>query len=150
MIPPFDSATGNLPPGVYEATWEECLARYGYTPYRRSLLAGFKTALDALQLAGCTRAYIDGSFVTEKEEPEDFDACWETGGIDFPELAHLAPELFDFTDRRAAQKAKYGGELFPATVPAEPGGAVFLDYFQRDQHTGQPKGIIAIDLGGLP
>ena len=26
--------------------------------------------------------YVDGSFVTEKETPGDFDACWEMDGID--------------------------------------------------------------------
>jgi hypothetical protein len=29
-------------------------------------------------------------------------------------------------------------------------GTTFLDYFQHDRDTGQPKGIIAIDLGALP
>ena len=41
------------------------------------------------------------------------------------------------------------GEFFPADWSVQPDGTTFLDYFQRDR-TGQPKGIIAIDLGGLP
>ncbi|HEX7290568.1 MAG TPA: hypothetical protein VF250_05495 [Conexibacter sp.] len=61
----------------------------------------------------------------------------------------LDRELTDFSNRRAAQKARYGGELFPAETAAEPVGTTFLDYFQRDPDTGQPKGIIAIDLGDL-
>jgi hypothetical protein len=64
-------------------------------------------------------------------------------------LRSLDPELQDFSDERAAQKARYGGELFPADWAAHPDGMSFLDIFQSD-HTGQPKGIIAIDLGGLP
>lgn len=88
--------------------------------------------------------------MTTKEEPGDFDACWDTAGVDFPELLRFAPELLDFSARRAAQKAKYGGELFPAEALAEPGGTVFLDYVQRDRHTGRPKGIVAIDLEDLP
>jgi hypothetical protein len=43
-----------------------------------------------------------------------------------------------------------GGELFPVEATAEPSGTTFLDYFQRDRETGQPKGIIAIDFGGSP
>jgi hypothetical protein len=42
-----------------------------------------------------------------------------------------------------------GGELFPAASVAGPGGTAFLDFFQRDKTTGDPKGIIAIDLGGV-
>lgn len=147
MIPPFDPATGNLPPGIHEATWDEFLARYGYTPHRLALLAGLKAALDSLRAAGCRRAYIDGSFSTAKEEPGDFDGCWEVAGVD-PNL--LDPVLLSFANRRAAQKAKYGGELFPAEGSADPFGTRFLDFFQCDRDTGDPKGIVGIDLGGLP
>ena len=77
MIPPFDPVTGDLPPGVYDVTWDQVVGRYGYTPHRLVLLAGLKSALDTLRQAGCERAYIDGSFVTNKEVPNDFDACWE-------------------------------------------------------------------------
>ena len=143
-------ATGSLPPGVHTATWDEFVARYGYTPYRLTLLAGLKAALDALQLAGCRRAYIDGSFVTAKEAPGELDACWETAGVDFPKLARLAPELFNFTSRRAGQKARYGGELFPAEISRRAGSCRLSRFFQRDRHSGQPKGIVTIDLGDLP
>ena len=145
MIPPFDPV-GNLPPGVHEATWEEFVARFGTTPRRLGLLAGLKAALDALRAAGCRRAYIDGSFVTAKEEPGDFDGCWETDGVD-PAL--LDPVLVTFDPHRRAQKAKYGGELFFADAPADPAGTTFIDFFQRDR-SGHPKGIVALDLGALP
>ncbi|MDO8185965.1 hypothetical protein Q5424_05755 [Conexibacter sp. JD483] len=92
-------------------------------------------------------AYLDGSFVTSKEHPGDFDACWEVAGVD---ASRLDRELLDFSDLRAAQKQRYGGELFPAETAAEPAGTTFLDFFQRDRDSGQSKGIIAIDLGDLP
>jgi len=97
--------------------------------------------------AGCRRAYIDGGFVTTKERPADFDGCWEVDGVD---LARLDPVLMTFANRRAAQKRKYGGELFPADWPADAHGTSFLLFFQRDRATRRPKGIIAIDLGDLP
>lgn len=147
MIPPFDPSTGNLPPGIHLATWDEFVARYGYTPHHLTLLAGLKAALDALRVAGCFRAYIDGSFVTAKVAPGDFDACWERASVD---ATRLDPVLLTFSHRRAAQKAKFGGELFPADVPADTVGSRFVDYFQRDKATGAPKGIVALDLGGLP
>ncbi len=150
MIPAFDPATGNLPPGIHEATWDEVVARYGHTPHRLALLTGFKAALDALRIAGCPRVYLDGSFVGTTLAPGDYDACWDMSGVDLPRLALLAPVLFDFHAGRRAQKAHYGGELFPMDASADAAGTRFLDFFQRDKDTNQPKGIIAIDLGGLP
>ena len=146
MIPPFDPATGNLPPGVHDAGWTEIVARYGYTPHRLALLSGLKAGLDALRAAGCRRAYLDGSFVTNKISPRDFDVCWESAGVHVP-LLH--PALRTFANLRAAQKATFGGEFFPAEVAADAIGTYFLDYFQVDRN-GTPKGIIAIELGGLP
>jgi len=147
MIPPVDPATGNLPPGVHDSTWEDVVARYGYNAHRLRLLAGMFLALDALRSAGCRRAYIDGSFVGAKEEPADFDGCWELDGVD---LGELDPVLQTFADRRRAQKAKYGGELFPAEGEADLAGTRFVDFFRQDKVTGREKGIVAIDLGGLP
>ncbi len=146
MIPEFDPA-GNLPAGIHEATWNELAARYGTTTHRRRLLDGLRLALESLHGAGCRRAYINGSFVTAKDEPGDFDACWEAGGVD-SEL--LDAVLLDFSERRRAQKAKFGGELFPAEVPADPAGTRFLDYFQQDKTTGARKGIVALDLKDFP
>jgi hypothetical protein len=145
MVPAYDE-DGNLPPGIHEATWDEVAARFGSNPRRLKLLAGLKRALDSLRAAGCRRAYVNGSFVTTKEEPRDFDVCWEASGVD---ASALDPVLLDFSNRRAAQKAKYGGELFPAEAGADLAGTRFLDYFQQDQRTGKPKGIIALDLGDL-
>jgi hypothetical protein len=112
----------------------------------RELADGLLDALRSLKRAGCRTAYIDGSFVTAKGLPGDFDACWEIAGVD---ASRLGRELLDFRDGRAAQKARYGGELFLAETAAEPAGTTFIDYFQCDRDTGQPKGIIAIDLGVL-
>jgi hypothetical protein len=142
VIPSFDKH-GNLPPGIHPATWDEIVERYATNERREQLMDGLRAAIESLCTAGCARVYLDGSFVTEKELPGDFDACWESSAVD-PGL--LDPVLLDFSDRRAAQKAKYGGELFPAEAAAEPGGMRFVDYFQRDRVTGEAKGIIAIDL----
>jgi hypothetical protein len=145
VIPAFDDG-GNLPPGIHPASWDEIVIRYATNIRRRELLDGLLDALRSLKHAGCRTAYLDGSFVTTKELPGDFDACWESSGVDH---SRLDRELLDFDNRRAGQKARYGGELFPVERDADPAGTTFLDYFQRDRNTGQPKGIIAIDLGAL-
>ena len=144
MIPQFD-ADGLLPPGIHWATWDEVTATFGNTPWRRRLLEGLEMAFDSLRLAGCRTVYIDGSFVSSKEVPNDFDACWEEKGV-APEL--LDPVLLQFDGGRAAQKARYLGELFPASLGATVEGMSFLEFFQTDRETGGSKGIVAVDLGG--
>ena len=108
MLPDFNQ-TGVLPPGIHWANWDDLTQRYGRNPWRKSLLAGLKAALENLRDAGCRTAYIDGSFVTDKEYPNDYDACWEEAGVD-PYL--LDPALLIFDPGRETQKAKYPGELF--------------------------------------
>ena len=107
-------------------------------------MAGLKAAIVNLKNAGCRTVYVDGSFVTSKGIPGDFDACWEVEGVD---PYKLDPVLLTFENGRAAQKAKYLGEMFPAGYIADDDGSYFLEFFQMDKDTGEQKGIIAIDLG---
>lgn len=144
MIPPFNS-DGKLPPGIHTCTWEEFVAQFGTTPHRLNLIAGLKTAMEQLKHAGCQTVYVDGSFVTNKAVPGDFDACWEVNGVDMNKLKTAAPALLNFANKRAAQKAQYRGEFFPAGWPADITGTLFLDFFQKDRD-GNPKGIISIEL----
>lgn len=75
----------------------------------------------------------------------DYDAAWEPRGVD---PFRLDPVLLDFNNARAAMKAKYRGELFPASWPAA-AGILYRDFFQRDRN-GVPKGVVQINLGSLP
>ena len=145
MIPAFDK-DGNLPSGIHWATWNEVVGRFGGTAHRDRLLNGLLSAMRALGAAGCQTVFLDGSFVTSKQAPNDFDACWDIEGVD-PLL--LDPALLDFTGHRAAQKAKYLGELFPAQFKESGSGSPFFEFFQTDRHTGNRKGIVAIDLAAL-
>lgn len=142
MIPEFN-ADGLLPRGVHPATLEEVLERFGGNERREQLLNGLVEALRLLRAAGCRRVYVNGSFVTSKERPNDIDACWDIDGVD---ADALDPVFFDFAAGRAAQKARFGAEFFPAQVPEGLTGRVFLDFFQVDKQTGEPKGIIELRL----
>ena len=142
MIPPFDD-NGNLPPGIHEGTWTQIAERFGTSEHRRGLLNGLRAALDSLKAAGCKRAYIDGSLITTKDIPNDFDGCWEPDGV-IPE--NLDPVLLDFSAGRAAQKVKFLGEFFIADTSVLGIGRTFLEFFQNDKETGDAKGIIGIDL----
>jgi hypothetical protein len=143
MIPPFEPTTGKLPPGEHEATWEEVARRFGTTAQRQRLLPGLRTALDALARAGCRRVWLNGSFVTAKEAPQDFDLCWDRSGV---EPHRLDPVLLDLTGKRAAQHARFGGAVWPADFVVESGNTILTD-FQRDyRNDDRPKGIVVIDL----
>jgi hypothetical protein len=145
MIPAFDG-DGNLPPGIHVAAWKELEQRFASTAHRRALLRGLRHASTILLRAGCRRIYVDGSFVTAKRRPNDFDMAWEPAGVDIRKLLALEPVFRDFSNQRSAQKAKFRGEFFPSSFLADTVGNTFLEFFQIDRNTGNAKGIIAIDL----
>jgi hypothetical protein len=148
MIPSFQ-ADGNLPPGIHSAAWSEFEMRFGNDPHRQRLMYGLRQVLLKLASAGCATAYIDGSFVTEKAVPSDYDGAWELKNVDLRRLQAIEPFLFDFSNGREAQKRKYLGEMFPADFQELSSGRTFLNFFQQDKSTGDPKGLVAVDLTTL-
>ena len=113
MIPEW-LENGDLPPGVHFSQWAEVEDRLAFNPLRRRLFAGFREACDLLRRAGCRLVYLDGSFVTTKPLPGDFDACWDIQHVDEDALD---PVFWDFSQGRAAQKRRFLGEFFPAQLP---------------------------------
>lgn len=118
--------------------------RFGWNPRRRQLLDGLAEAIELLAAAGCQRVWLNGSFVTTKDEPGDFDACWDPAGVD---LDVLDPVLMDFSAGRAAQKARFGGELLP-NVTEGGSGLTFSEFFRNERDTGR-KGIIVLQIGEM-
>lgn len=145
MIPEFNSE-GLLPQGIYNCTWIEFLKRFGTNPHRLMLINGLKRAIFTLRLAGCQRIFIDGSFVTSKIIPNDYDACWDAVGVEF---IRLDPVLLDFSSGRTAMKTKYLGDWFPAQMQEGKSGIAFLDFFQKDKTSGDPKGIVMLETRGI-
>jgi hypothetical protein len=143
-VPPFE-ADGTLPPGIHSALWVEVANHLGSTARRRSLLRGLSSAITQLRFAGCRRIWLDGSFVTTKPEPGDYDACWDPGGVD---VKRLDPVFLDLTNGRRNQKIKYLGEWFPFNIVETASGKVFLDFFQQHPSGGPraSKGIVTLDL----
>jgi len=90
MIPEW-STNGDLPPGVHFATWRELEDRLSFNPRRHRMLAGFRQACEELRKAGCRLVYLDGSFVTRKEHPGDFDACWDVRNVEEDRLDGSTP-----------------------------------------------------------
>ena len=110
-----------------------------------SIAAGFREACKLLRKAGCRLVYLDGSFVTTKAHPGDFDACWDIQHVDDEALDRV---FWDFSQGRAAQKRRFLGEFFPAHLPEGATGRAFVEFFQVNKLTGEPKGILMIRLRG--
>ena len=144
MIPEWLS-NGDLPPGVHFATWMEIEDRLAFNQWRGQLLAGFRVACEELRKAGCRLVYLDGSFVTTKDHPGDFDACWDIQNVDDEKLD---PVFWDFSQGRVAQKRRFLGEFFPAQLPEGATGKAFVEFFQVNKLTGERKGIVAMRLRG--
>ncbi|WP_319502142.1 DUF6932 family protein [uncultured Draconibacterium sp.] len=140
---------GNLPPGIYEVTIDEIEKHYSFSPKRKELIRGLKKMLAALRDVGCENFYLDGSFITNKLEPGDYDACWDISvKIDWDKVKNMYPELMEFSPPREEQKKKYCGEAFLSQAPAgfDHGKKIpFIDFFQKDR-TGTSKGILLIKL----
>jgi hypothetical protein len=143
MIPDFQG--GALPPGVHQASWWEVEERLGWNARRQSLLVGLRSLLEELARAGCSRVWLDGSFVTDKSNPGDFDLVWDPEGVD---LSKLDQAVQDLDPPREAQQRKYRGDILPNVIERG-SGTPFLEFFQQDPVTGQVRGIIELQLEGF-
>lgn len=142
LVNPHSSPWAVLPAGIHAASLREIEDVFTSNAKRRRLFAGLRLACIALRDAGCKKLYVDGSFVTAKPIPGDYDICCDPADVD---PNRLDPVFLDFEEKRRNQKLKYGGEFFPFTWQVEP-GKTYFEYFQNDRFTGQPKGILSIDL----
>jgi hypothetical protein len=104
-IPEFNDL-GYLPPGVYETSWQEFMQRIVINPHRQRLATGLAAALRKLGIAGCRRVIIGGSFVTSKEQPNDFDGWYSDFGLDPNTLDPL------FVEKINDQQIAFAGRLF--------------------------------------
>ncbi|NTA18888.1 DUF6932 family protein [Agrobacterium tumefaciens] len=139
MIPAFDQMTGYLPPGEHHATWNEVAASFGWNAPRQRLLGGLRRAAISLREAGCTFFLLDGSFVTAKELPGDYDACCDYRGMN--------PLAIDpiFLSNGATMKAEFLGEIYPETRSSGSGIYSMREFFQTDRDD-VPKGVVILDL----
>ncbi len=92
MVPDYNE-DGYLPPGIHRATFEEITARFGQeSDIRQAQMESLHWLVDLARKAGVQRIIVDGSFVTEKLEPNDVD-CVLLIGADFPQDAAAEAEL---------------------------------------------------------
>ena len=139
-IPDFN-AEGRLPAGIHRATLKEVKGRFGGGSDRRQyLLERLYAAAKNMIEAGVPHIWIDGSFVTDKTEPNDIDGCWKVSAdIDY---AILDPV---FWGTRQELMDKYCLDFFQDHLIEAGSGEPFPVFFQTDR-LDNPRGIIFIDL----
>jgi uncharacterized protein DUF6932 len=126
MIPDFNDG-GYLPPGIHLATVDEIRARFGRdSELRQVQMESLVWMIELARRAGAERIVVNGSFVTDKLEPNDVDCVLligrhfpldETaesellGGITFVNLELVDEEAFNIltektfaTDRNSVPK----------------------------------------------
>lgn len=142
-IPAFKS-NGELPPGEHRASLLEVEEVFGTsTDRRKDLMIGLRSAIKNFELAGVNILWLDGSFITNKKDPNDIDGCWEYNfDVD---LNILDPVLLG---SRKEMKNKYGLDFFVANVIESDSGLPFPKFFQKNSN-GNIKGIIVMKLGGV-
>ncbi len=92
MIPTCND-DGYLPPGIHRASLEEVAARFGQeSELRQAQMESLRWLVDLAQRAGVERIVVNGSFVTDKLEPNDVD-CVLLIGPGFPRDSAAEMEL---------------------------------------------------------
>ncbi len=137
---------GNLMPGMFDGTLEEAKSIFCFNERRKWLFEGLELAVQDLKSIGCQRIYLDGSYVTKKLLPDDYDMCWDDNGINLVWVSQVCPSLTDAGRKMEKIKARYRGDVAPANNIADlKKGINFLGYFMEDRQ-GRDKGIVRISL----
>ena len=110
MIPEFNS-DGNLPEGIYKANIDELSTHFAEHSARRKWL--FEKLLNLISLVkstGCLeRLYLWGSFVSNKEFPNDIDLLLiMKEDFDLEQIDSEIKTIFDYTQA----KIKYSADVF--------------------------------------
>jgi len=84
---------GYLPPGIHPATLDQIAARFGReSELRQAQMDSLRWLVDLARRSGVRRIVVNGSFVTDKLEPNDVD-CVLLIGPDFPHDTAAEAEL---------------------------------------------------------
>jgi hypothetical protein len=139
------TAEGELPPGVYVATWQEFQARFCGSSPRRAWLAGRLRALVALAATNgrLRRLFIWGSLVTAKQSPKDLDLLLIMAeDFEVERLASPAQAVFD----SVRAKLLFESDVFWARSSIGPEMLdLWLDTYQTSR-SFRERGIVEMEL----
>lgn len=145
MTPEF-TEHGLLPPGIHETDFGELEEKMGWSRRRLELLEGLQSALELMAASGVRCVYLDGSFVTDKDRPNDIDGCYDLeASANAEELEAMAPIFPPSPANRAKAKELYGVDFFPAAATELGSGQPFLRFFQKDRQ-GRERGVLVLEI----
>jgi hypothetical protein len=138
---------GCLAEGIHEMSWDEVSKTFDFSLKRKELLAKLREVVVLLKAYGCTCLYLDGSIITDKLSPGDWDACYDAPIGLLNELRKQDPILFsNNAENKKKRKEKYGGDLFFAGLSVNPERMSFIEFFQQIRDSDEKKGIVKINL----
>lgn len=140
------SQAGELLPGIYRLSFSEFKERFGCSRRRERLLVGLEEVVTILTACGCRRLYVGGSMVTEKSNPSDFDAVFDTVAMDLGKLEDIdAAMLLRSKADLDTLKSRFLGSVEPLRhLPSL--GCSMLEVLQYDSRSGRQKGVVEIVL----
>jgi hypothetical protein len=139
---------GWLPEGHHACSWEEVVAKFGGHPgsQRERVLRGLLDWRDRARDKGVSGwLVLNGSFVSAKENPSDFDTIFvfDDEASELMENDVETKRLLDYSNCKSLGFDMLG---FSATLVREHPEWVPLDAFDRDKDTGKPKGVLEVVL----
>ncbi len=128
---------GFLVDGIHRvANWHDLSSTFGFNSHRRTMLTRFNPIFQDMQRSGMDHLYIGGSFVTNKEKPNDIDAV-VTGQTEFR-------QRFQALHNDATAIAnRFGATIFSEQPNTQEES--MIDYFRRSR-VGTNRGIVQIPL----
>ncbi len=142
MIPNFCDG-GFLPEGLHVATDADITFRFGTSSkHRRRLALRLRRWVELARAVGAKRLFIDGSFVTSKDDPNDVDAVvWLP--IDFSE--RVARGDLEAVELETMLLTRRPEELFAAEDRRD--WDDWLEFFSRTRETDvSRKGLVEVKL----
>jgi hypothetical protein len=133
-----------LAPGLHWIGIRDFRDTFVYNYHRSWRFEGFVKACIELRQSGCSRVFVGGSFITSKEFPSDYDACWDPVGVSAATLSDL---LYDPL-RRGEQLKAYRGEWFISKQGNGP-ESVMYQFLSKDKETEIERGMVGIKLKSI-
>lgn len=147
---PEHNDDGLLPPGEWEASWDEIEKRFGTNFRRREIIAGLRHVADQLRAHGVKRLWLDGSFTSDKLRPNDVDVVYEIEpGADETDWHDVGPS------RRQHMKKYHRVDLwrYPSwqppkghVGPSEAANLITIKEYFESTEDGTPRGLVLLRL----
>lgn len=147
-LPEF-RADGWLPEGHHAVGWEEIAARFGGTPgsHRATIFFRLLKWRDAVRNKGMGgRLILNGSFISEKDTPGDFDCIFVYNEDSSQIISHDAGALALLDNTYC--KGNFGGDVLCFAEASIRDFPQFCrtDSFDRSKVTLQPKGVVEVEI----